>query len=90
MSKNRKSFVYIPQLDEKSNTVTARLLRIKRNKPEDIIGLAETTLSLSDFQAMQGQTKKGFIKLMALLFLKKNGEVLKSHVDGVDYLLEGV
>jgi len=88
-SKNRKSFIFIPQLDEKSNTVTARIIRVKQNRPV-VIGLAETALSLSDFQAMQSQTKKGFVKLMALLFLKKRGEISKYHIDGINYILEGI
>ena len=81
--------MFIPQLDEVSNTVTARIYRIKQNSPE-LIGLAETKMKLYGFKTMKCRQKAGFLQLMAMRFLQKRGEVLKNHVDGVHYLLRGV
>ena len=89
MSKNRRSFVYITQTDEEQNSISARVIRIKKNQPV-LIGVAEISRSLSDFRQMHSRSKKGFLKLAVYIYLVNRGFLSSVHVEGVDYLLEGI
>ena len=89
MNKNRKSFIFITQTDEAQNSISARIFRIKKNKPV-LAGIAEISRKLSDFRKMHSRSKKGFLKLAVYIYLVNRGFLSSVHVEGVDYMLEGV
>jgi len=80
MSKNRKSFVFITQTDEAQNSISARIFRIKKNRPV-LIGIAEISRTLSAFKQMNNLSKKGFLKLAVYIYLVNRGFLSSVHVE---------